>query len=116
MEQKIILTRRQKWAYAHWSMKGLFLAIPAFFVCLFYMGLILWMAQPYVDGYIQNPPEHWLFWQVVARFICGVGSLFLGWVTVYAVMFLWYFFFDKDEVLQQHFMKYHYKKKNIWTL
>lgn len=114
MEQKIILTKRQKWAYAHWSMKGLFLAIPAFFVGLVYMGIALWLAQSLVDYYILNPPEHWIFWQAAARFTCAFGSLFLGWVTTYLITLLWYFFFDKDEVMQRHFINYHYKKKNCY--
>lgn len=114
MKQKLTLTKRQKWAYARWIMKDLFVMFPAFFVGLVYMGIALWLAQPFVDNYIQNPPEHWLFWQFAARFVCIFGGLFLGWITVYAITFMWYFFFDKDEVMQCHFMNYHYKKKNCY--
>lgn len=116
MKQKLTLTKRQKWAYARWYMKDAFIIIPVFFVGLVYMGLALWWVQPFVDYYLQNPPEHWLFWQALARLTCVFGSFTAAWITIYVICFLWCFFFNKDEVLQRHFMKYHYKKKNIWTL
>lgn len=110
MEEKITLNCRQKWAYAHWYMKDLFVMLPAFLVGLVYMGITLWFGQSLIEGYIQNPPEHWLFWQALARLSCFFGSFIAGWITVYVICFLWCFFFNKDEVLQHNFMKYYYKK------
>lgn len=96
-----ILIWRQKWCHAHFKAKGMpieeRILLLTFMVMLVWLGFLLWLMQPIVRGYTQNPPEHRLFWQAFARLACALMSITLAYATVYVVYFLKYFFFVNGE-------------------
>lgn len=87
-----ILIWRQKWCHAHFKAKG----VP-FMIMLVWLGFLLWLTQPIVGGYTQNPHEDQRFWLGFMQFVCALIIAILSYATVYVVYFLKYFFFANGE-------------------
>lgn len=96
-----ILIWRQKWCHAHFKAKGMpieeRILLLTFMVMLVWLGFLLWLMQPIVEGYAQNPHEDQRFWQAFARLACALMSITLAYATVYTAYFLKYFFFANGE-------------------
>ena len=101
MKKEKVLTWRQKWCHAHFKAKRMpieeRIILLTFMVMLVWLGFLLWLMQPIVDDYTQNPHEYQRFWLGFMQFVCALISAILSYATVYVVYFIKYFFFANGE-------------------
>ena len=114
-----ILTKKEKWAYAHWCMfPGMFWIIsPWNWVALFLTCFSGYTLFPLFISVIKNLVLH-LEWNYRALMFLSYTAYVLlcvaiGYGLVYLCVRLGYFFFDKDEFSQKHYKRYHICKNSL---
>lgn len=111
---KKILTKKEKWAYTHWSLMPAFfwLISPYFWIAFFITGLIASLSfVPCIDlfhSYIM--PQVYAVWYGRAiAYLCTVVYAIIciatGFGLVYYSARIWLFFFDKDEFYQKFYKR-----------
>ena len=112
-----ILTKKEKLRYVHWSIwPGIFWLIsPCFYIAAFLTGLICTLTMDPLLSYFHSLLLHGVWYEKAVLYIVGVSHAllctFVAFGGVYLVVFIYYFFFDKDIASQKHFKKYHLKRR-----